>query len=193
MMLRFGPFNLLQSTGTTRLLFKRKKEIMKKSNRFGWMLAALLISFASHAASNAGGIEISGAWSRATAPGQDAASVDMTITSKRPASLVGASSPACKAVQLHSMVMKSGMMIMREVKTIELPAGKRVNLHDNGYHLMMVGLKAPLKEGERVPVTLNVKVGKHRMVEIKTSAKVTSLTSAGAPPDDREQMHMKMN
>jgi copper(I)-binding protein len=168
---------------------------MNKLNRFGWLAAALLASFASysHAAGNTAGIETSGGWIRATAPGQDQAGADLSITSKQSATLIGASSPVCKAVQLHTMTSENGMMRMREVKAIELPAGKRVNLRESGYHLMMIGLKAPLKEGDMVPLTLSIKVGKQGVVKIKTSAKVTSLTSTEVPPDDHEHMHMKMN
>jgi len=108
---------------------------MSKLIRSGWLAAALLVSFSSYAAGNAGDIEISGAWSRATAPGQDAASVDMTITSKQAATLVGVSSPVAGSAELHSMISENGMMKMREVKSIELPAGKHVNLRESGYHL----------------------------------------------------------
>jgi len=167
---------------------------MSKLNRFGWLIAVLLVGFvsSSYAAGNTGGIEISGAWARATAPGQDAGSVDMTITSKRPATLVGASSPASKAVQLHSMTMEGGMMRMREVKAIELPAGKQVDILKSGYHLMLVGLKAPLKEGEMVPLTLSIKVGRHRVMKIRSMAAVMSLTASGYAPRDNGSRHMKM-
>jgi copper(I)-binding protein len=164
---------------------------MKNLNRFGWLAAALLVSFASYsyAAGNTG-IETSGGWIRATAPGQDQGGADLSITSKQSATLIGASSPACRAVQLHTMAMEGGMMRMRQVKAIELPAGKQVNLRKSGYHLMLIGLKAPLKEGETVPFTLSIRLGNHRVVKIKASAKVTSLTSTEAPPDDHEHMHM---
>jgi copper(I)-binding protein len=142
--------------------------------RFGGLLAALLLS----ASVFAGDIQVEKAWARATAPGQDAAGVDLTITSKQAASLVGASSPVCKSIELHSMTMAhdSGMMKMGEVPAIELPAGKRVNLRDGGYHLMLNGLKAPLKAGESIPLTLKIKVSK-RMVKIETKAEVRPLTT----------------
>ena len=141
--------------------------------RFGGFLAALLLSVCVYA----GDIQVEKAWARATAPGQDAAGVDLTITSKQAATLVGVSSPACKSVELHSMTMThdSGMMKMREVEAIELPAGKTVNLHDSGFHLMLTGLKAPLKAGEAVPLTLDFKVAKRR-VKIETKAEVRPLT-----------------
>jgi len=158
---------------------------MSKLNRFGWLAATLLVSFASYA----GDIEISGAWTRATAPGQDQAGVDLSISSKQSATLVGVSSPACKAVELHSMTSKDGMMRMREVKTIELPAGKRVNLSESGYHLMLNGLKAPLKEGETVPLTLNIKVANQGVVKVETKADVKSLTATKAESQQDEHQH----
>jgi copper(I)-binding protein len=141
--------------------------------RFGGLLAALLMS----ANVYAGDIQVENAWARATAPGQDAAGVDLTITSKQAATLVGVSSAACKTVELHSMTHDSGMMKMHEVEVIELPAGKRVNLGEGGYHLMLTGLKAPLKAGESVSLTLNIKVANKPMVKVETKAEVKPQTA----------------
>jgi periplasmic copper chaperone A len=161
---------------------------MRKLNRFAWLVAALLISFASYA----GDIEVSGGWIRATAPGQDQGGADLSIVSKRSATLVGATSPVCETVQLHSMTSENGMMRMREVKAIELPAGKRVNLRDSGYHLMLMGLKAPLKEGETVPLTLSIEVDKQGVMKVETTAEVRSLTATESTSHDDEHMHMDM-
>jgi len=163
---------------------------MRNSIRIGWMAAALLVSFAGYAASNAKDIEISGAWTRATAPGQEAAGVDMTITSKQAATLAGVSSPVANTAEMHSMTSENGMMRMREVKAIELPAGKRVNLSESGYHLMLNGLKAPLKEGETVPLTLSIKVGKQGVVKVETRAEVRSLHATKVQSQDDDHMPM---
>ena len=121
--------------------------------------------------------QVENAWSRATAPGQDAAGVDLSITSKQAARLVGVSSPVAKTAELHSMSHENGMMKMRVVEFIELPAGQRVNLGEGGYHLMLSGLKAPLKAGDSVPLILKIKVGNQPMQKIETKAKVIPLTS----------------
>ena len=147
-----------------------------------------MISFASYAAD----IEVSGGWIRASAPGQDQGGADLSILSKQSATLVGASSPVCKTVQLHTMTNENGMMRMREVKAIELPAGKRVNLRESGYHLMLMGLKAPLKEGDTVPLTLSINVGNQGVIKVDATAEVTSLTATGATMHDDEHMHMHM-
>jgi copper(I)-binding protein len=164
---------------------------MSKLNRIGWLVAALLVSIASYAyaAGDKKDIEISGAWTRATAPGQDAAGVDMTITSKQAASLVGVSSPVAGSAEMHSMTSEGGMMRMREVKSIELPSGKRVNLAESGYHLMLNGLKAPLKEGDTVPLTLSIKSGKQVAVKIEAMAEVRSLHATNSTMQEGEHHH----
>jgi periplasmic copper chaperone A len=172
-----------------------RKDAMKQSTRFACLLAVLLVSLAcySYAAGNSTNIVTSGGWIRATAPGQDQAGADLTIASKQSATLVGASSPVCKAVQLHTMTMEGGMMRMRQVKAVKLPAGKPVNLRGNGYHLMLIGLKAPLKEGEKVPLTLKIKLNRRGVVKVRAEAEVVSLTATGAPSHDGDLMQMKMN
>jgi copper(I)-binding protein len=157
--------------------------------RFSGLLAALFIS----ASVYAGDIQVENAWARATAPGQDAGSVDLTITSKHAAALVGVSSRVARTSELHSMVMEGGMMRMRRVASIDLPAGKAVNLAESGYHLMLNGLKAPLKEGETVPLMLSIRMAKQGVVKVAAKAKVISLTAAAPHKIEHQQMKMQMN
>jgi copper(I)-binding protein len=98
------------------------------------------------------------------------------------------SSQAAKSVELHRMTSANGMMKMREVKAIELPAGKRVNLREGGYHLMLTGLKTPLKEGATLPLTLNIKVDHKHLVKIKIEAKVKSLHATSDAEKDDEHL-----
>ncbi|HCI13859.1 MAG: hypothetical protein A2063_00610 [Gallionellales bacterium GWA2_60_142] len=157
---------------------------MNSLYRMGGLLAALLLSVNVYA----GDVSAEGAWSRATAPGQDSAMVDMSITSKQAATLVGFSSPACKSAELHSMTHEGGVMKMREVKKVALPAGQRINLGESGYHLMLIGLKAPLKAGDAVPLTLSVRLANKRIVKIEATAEVKPLTEARAAPQDAGHM-----
>jgi len=158
---------------------------MTKLLRFGGLLAALLLS----ASVQAGDIKIEGVWSRATAPGQDTGMADATITSHQAAVLVGVSSAAFKTAELHSMTHENGMMKMREVKAIELPAGKPVDLGKSGYHLMLIGLKAPLKAGETLPLTLSIKVAGKGVVKVDAKAKIKPLTEIEADSQDDEHMY----
>ena len=160
------------------------KSIMTKLYGFCGLVAALLLSASVHA----GDIQAEGAWSRATTPGQQTGMADVTITSSQAATLVGASSTAAATVELHSMTHEGGMMKMREVKAIELPAGKPVNLGENGFHLMLIGLKAPLKAGETIPVTLNIKTSDKGIVKIETRADVKPLAEA-APHGEHMHHH----
>jgi copper(I)-binding protein len=151
--------------------------------RVAGLIAAMLLS----ASVYAGDIQVEGAWSRATAPGQDTAMVDLKITSQQAASLVGVSSPAAGSVELHSMTHDNGMMKMREVQAIALPAGKCVDMGESGYHLMLIGLKAQLKAGDSVPLTLSIKVADKAVVKVEARAEVKPLTET-APTSD-EHMH----
>lgn len=153
--------------------------------RIGALLAVLSFNVGAYAAD----IQVEGAWSRATAPGQADAMADMSITSKQAATLVGISSAACKSVELHSMTHEGGMMKMREVKALELPAGKRVSLGESGYHLMLIGLKSPLKAGEAVPLTLKVKTADKRETKVKVNVEVKPLVETEAEPAQDEHAH----
>ncbi len=114
-------------------------------------IAGLLIA----AQAWAGDVAVSRAWARASAPGQDAAAVSLHIVSQRDARLVAVSSPACASAAVHSMKNDHGMMMMRQVQALPLPAMHDVALGKDD-HLMLIGLKKPLKAGERVPLTLTV-------------------------------------
>ena len=124
-----------------------------------------------------GGVEVAYAWVRASAPGQSAASVDLSITNMQAAILTGASSPVARSVELHSMSHQDGMMKMREVDSIQLPAGKTLALGASGYHLMLIGLKAPLKPGDRVPLTLHLKFANKPQVQVLLHVEVKPLNA----------------
>jgi copper(I)-binding protein len=69
--------------------------------------------------------------------------------------LIGASSPVAAEVQLHTMSMDGGVMRMRQLTDgIAVPAGGMAHLKPGSLHLMFIGLKAPLRRGTHVPVTL---------------------------------------
>jgi copper(I)-binding protein len=119
--------------------------------------------------------------------------VDLSITSKQPAVLIGFSSEVCRVAELHRMFQEDGMMKMREVKALELPAGKPVNLGARGYHLMLVGLKAPLKAGEKIPLTLTIKLAENRMVKVSAVAEVRPLTATKVPSHQGEHERMRMD
>ena len=74
----------------------------------------------------------------------------------QPERLLSASSPVAARVALHHMALDAGVMRMREVAAIELPPHTVTLLRHNGpYHLMLMDLKRPLKDGDRFDLTLN--------------------------------------
>lgn len=111
-----------------------------------------------------GTISISSPWSRETAPSQSVGGGFMTIANsgKTDDRLIGASSPVAAEVQLHTMSMDGGVMRMRRLTDgIAVPAGGIAQLKPGSLHLMFIGLKAPLKRGSHVPMTLRfAKAGK---------------------------------
>jgi copper(I)-binding protein len=118
-------------------------------------------------------VSVSGAWTRATAPGQNSAAVSLHITSQKDARLVSASSSASASAELHTMKHDNGMMMMRQVDAISLPAKHDVDI-GNGDHIMLIGLKKPLKAGDSVPLTLTVEFVDKSRENISVKAEVRS-------------------
>ena len=137
--------------------------------RFAGLLAALMLSAAVHAQD----IQVEGAWARATAAGRDSASVFMYVTSKQEATLIGASSPASRAVELRTMSHKGSMMKTLVLEKIGLPANKRVDMTSiHGYHLTLTGLNAPLKAGATLPLTLDIETADKKNIKIEVRAEI---------------------
>jgi len=68
--------------------------------------------------------------------------------------LISASSSAAKHIELHRSIMKDGIMKMRPVKGVDIPAKSQVAFKSGGYHLMVFGLKAGTKAGDKIPLTV---------------------------------------
>ena len=84
--------------------------------------------------------------------------------------LVAASSEVAGAVELHMMSMKGDVMQMRQVDAIDLKAGQTVELKPGGYHLMLMGLKAPLKAGSSFPLKLKFEKAGEVTVNVQVEA-----------------------
>lgn len=104
-----------------------------------------------------GELEIGHPWARATLPSAKVGGGYLTLTNEGAIAdrLLGGSSPVAGRVEIHSMEMNNNVMTMRpHADGVEIPAGETVELAPGGFHLMLLDLKQPLKEGERVPLTL---------------------------------------
>lgn len=114
-----------------------------------WLLA--LAAGAAQAQTHA-----SDAWARATVSAQKATGLFLQLRSPDAARLVGGSSPAAGRVEIHEMRMDGGVMKMRELAALELPAGQTVALKPGGYHLMLMELKQPLQAGASLALSLQI-------------------------------------
>ncbi len=138
-------------------------------NRLAAVITLSATMIASAAASE---LSVRNAWARATAPGQAVAGVFMDLGAERPLSVVGGTSPASERVELHTMAMQEGVMVMRRVPEIAVPAGKTVQLKPGGLHVMLIGLKAQLQEGQTVPLTLQVRDAAGKVSQVQVEAQV---------------------
>jgi periplasmic copper chaperone A len=133
-----------------------------------FLTAALLTSVAAFAQ-----VKVDDPWVRATVAPQKATGAFMQLTAAKALKVVAASSPVAGVVEIHEMKMDDGVMKMRAVDALPLPAGQAVTLKPGSYHVMLMDLKAPIKAGQTVPLTLTVEGedGKRTAVEVKAQAR----------------------
>ena len=104
----------------------------------------------------AGNIVVDHPWARATVGTSRPGGAYLTVINKGKTAdrLIRAESSIAARIELHRSVMQDGMMRMLPAPVIDVPAGGEVMFAPGGYHLMLMGLKAPLSAGARVPLTL---------------------------------------
>ena len=126
------------------------------------MLAGSPAAFAADV--KAGDLVITQPWSRATPGGAKTGAGYLTIENKgsAPDRLVAVSGDVAGRIEVHEMAVNNGVMTMRPLeKGLVIEPGKTVALAPGGYHLMLMELKSPLKQGDKLPVTLEFeKAGK---------------------------------
>jgi periplasmic copper chaperone A len=105
---------------------------------------------------SAGSLEIGSPWARATPKGATVGAGYLTITNKGPESdrLIGGSAAPASRFEVHTTVMENGVARMRPVNGLEIKPGETVELKPGGMHLMLMGLKQPLTNGQTVKGTL---------------------------------------
>jgi copper(I)-binding protein len=139
----------------------------------------------------AGDLVITQAWARATPSGAKVGGGFLTIENKgtAPDKLVGASAEGAGKIEVHEMVMNEGVMKMRPVEGgLTIDPGKTIKLAPGGIHLMMMDLKSPLKQGDKMPVTLQFeKAGK-----VAVTLDVEGVGAQGPAAAGGGEMKMKM-
>ncbi|MCU7883929.1 MAG: copper chaperone PCu(A)C [Candidatus Thiodiazotropha sp. (ex Lucinoma annulata)] len=133
------------------------------------LLGLLIISTSQWAVAGSAGdsIMVDDPYVRAVPPGQPNSASFMSLHNKsgQGYTLIGASTSVAEVAELHTHTMDGGMMRMRKVEKINLPAGERVSLQPGGLHIMLIGLKQKLVPDERVQLTLQFEDGSNLKVE----------------------------
>ena len=137
------------------------------------LIALALLAMLASAAPALAQVSVADAWARAVVPGQNATGAFMRLTAAADATLVDVASPAAQFAEIHEMRMEGGVMRMSAVEKVPLPAGKPVELRPGGYHVMLMDLKAPLRAGDVVPLTLTIedKAGKKQKIDVKATVR----------------------
>jgi copper(I)-binding protein len=140
----------------------------------------------------AGDLVISQPWSRATPGGAKVAGGYLTIENKgsAPDRLIGGSTELAGRLELHEMATTNGVMTMRPLDSgLAIAPGKTVKLAPGGYHLMMMDLKGPLKQGDKLAVTLDFeKAGKVKTIFDIQGVGAQAPGAGAAPAHDMKDM-----
>lgn len=157
--------------------------------RMNKYVSALMVALCCSASAWAGEVQVSDAWARATAPGQDSAAIQLTLTSKKAGAVVGGSSKVAQTVEIHSMVMEGNMMKMRALTELPLPANAAVSLAEQGNHVMLIGLKQALKAGDKVAFVLAVKFSDGSKENVAVEAEIRPLGTSDSMMHEHHHHH----
>ncbi|PHV11052.1 copper chaperone PCu(A)C [Chitinimonas sp. BJB300] len=129
-----------------------------------------------------GGLEIHHPWARATTTGSQTGAVYLKVNNSgaEADTLLGATAPdITEKAEIHNHINDNGVMRMRQVDKVDIPAKGNVLFKPGSYHIMLFNLQRPLQEGSKLPLTLKfAKAG-----EVKVEVKVEALTA------DADSMH----
>ncbi|MEZ9331034.1 copper chaperone PCu(A)C [Vibrio breoganii] len=105
---------------------------------------------------------VSGAYAKETPPTSTTSAIFLTINNPvaEDRALLSAKTPIAEVTELHTHVMQDGVMKMRKLDKIDLPGKSDTELKPHGLHIMLFGIKEPLKEGMVIPLTLTFDTGR---------------------------------
>lgn len=142
-------------------------------------LLAATLSLASTVAM-AQAVKVEQPWARPTVQGQTGGGGFLRIVGGAAADkLLGASAEVAGRVEVHTMEMEGDVMRMREIGSLEVPAGKTVELKPGGLHLMFMDLKTPLANGSSFPLTLRFEKAGEVKVDVQVQSRPPAGSSAG--------------
>ncbi|MDR1994401.1 copper chaperone PCu(A)C [Azonexus sp.] len=150
-------------------------------NKLPLLVAGLLLSVGALAGS-ADQISVHDPYVRLAPPNAPATGAFMVIRNggSQDVKLVKADNPLSRVTELHNHINEGGVMKMRPVPSVDIKAGGEAVLKPGSLHVMLIDLKAPMKEGDMVPITLTFDDGSSKQVEAKVVRPV---------PVEQEQKH----
>ena len=137
------------------------------------------MSFAAMAETAADTVSVADPYVRAVPPGQPNSAAFMQLTNQSDTDhvLVAAESAVAQTVELHTHVMEEGMMKMRRIEKIDLPAGQAVELQPGGLHIMLIGLNQELQPDAQVALTLVFEDGSKS--EVQATVRMLQMQMSG--------------
>ena len=155
---------------------------MRISNRIPrvCVLTVALAVISSAAAIAADTVGVSNPWVRATVAGQEVAGAYMDITARAPVALIAVESPLAAKAELHMMAIEGGVMKMRPLEKLDLPANQTVSLKPSGHHVMLIGIRRMLKPGEHVALKLTLQDQKGVKSTLQVEAAVRAVIGGSA-------------
>ncbi len=134
-------------------------------------------------------IQVDDPWVREMPPNMNTSAGFLTLVNRGRVdhSLIAARSPLVGSVELHTHINDKGVMRMRPVREMKVPAGGRTELKPGGLHLMLMRIKRTFKAGDKVPVTLIFEDGSRMTIEAEVR-RFDMMMQGGM----RQQMPMKM-
>lgn len=145
---------------------------------------------AASAASAAPIVKIQNGWVRATVAGQKVAAAYMQLQAlDDDMQLVGIKSAVAPVVQIHNMQMQGDVMHMFEIKRLDLPKGKQVELRPGGLHIMLMNLPQALSLGRTIVLELHFANGQSQNVQVPVLASAPTIANAGATEQPVQSQH----
>jgi periplasmic copper chaperone A len=159
-----------------------KDSILRTTTRYAVLFAASALAAAAiisqaafaqiaNSATPPSPVSITNAWAKTTVPGGQVSAAYMDIKSTTPVKLVKVETAIAGNVEIHSMTMKSGVMEMKAVDAIDVPANKTVSLKPGGYHVMLMMLAASIAKGDTVPLKLTFEGESTKTFTVDVNAK----------------------
>ncbi|HBP29625.1 MAG: copper chaperone PCu(A)C [Advenella sp.] len=144
-------------------------------NTMAALLSTFMVASASYAQIIYTQVKVDDPWVRATVPQQTTTGAFMLLTAQSDSKLVSAASPVAEHVELHTMTMENDIMKMRQIPELALAAAEPVALKSGGYHIMLIGLKKQISEGNMIPMTLTFEDNDGNRTHMQIQATARSL------------------